>query len=46
MIALIVTPEGLPLAYEVLPGNTADNTTLKTFSPASWPNTARRTGSG
>ena len=31
VIALIVTPEGLPLAYEVLPGNTADNTTLKDF---------------
>jgi hypothetical protein len=22
VIALVVTPEGLPLAYEVLPGNT------------------------
>jgi transposase len=31
VIALIVTPEGLPLAYEVLPGNTADNTTLRGF---------------
>jgi len=31
VLALIVTPEGLPLAYEVLPGNTADNTTLPTF---------------
>jgi hypothetical protein len=31
VIALIVTPEGLPLAYEVLPGNTADNTTLRDF---------------
>jgi DDE family transposase len=28
---LIVTPEGLPLAYEVLAGNTADKTTLKAF---------------
>ena len=28
VIALIVTPEGFPLAYEVMPGNTADNTTL------------------
>src|SRR5271167_298215 len=26
IIALVVTPEGLPLAYEVLPGNTADKT--------------------
>lgn len=31
IIALVVTPEGLPLAYEVLAGNTADNTTLKEF---------------
>src|SRR3954449_9970677 len=31
VIALVVTPEGLPLAYEVLPGNTADSTTLRTF---------------
>src|SRR5215831_5786525 len=29
LIALIVTPEGFPLAYEVLPGNTADCTTLR-----------------
>jgi transposase len=28
---LIVTPEGFPLGYEVLNGNTADNTTLKTM---------------
>lgn len=28
IIALVVTPEGLPLAYEMLPGNTADKTTL------------------
>jgi hypothetical protein len=31
VIALMVTPEGLPLAYEVLPGNTADKTTLRPF---------------
>jgi len=31
IIALIVTPEGFPLAYEVLAGNTADNTTLPGF---------------
>jgi transposase len=29
VIALIVTPDGFPLAYEVLPGNTADCTTLR-----------------
>lgn len=28
VIALIVTPDGLPLAYEVMPGNTSDKTTL------------------
>jgi hypothetical protein len=31
IIALVVTPEGLPLAYEVLAGNTADKTTLRGF---------------
>ena len=31
VIALVVTPEGFPLAYEVLPGNTSDKTTLPTF---------------
>jgi transposase len=31
VIALIVTPEGFPLAYEVMPGNTADKTTLQDF---------------
>jgi transposase len=31
VIALVVTPEGFPLAYEVLPGNTADKTTLQDF---------------
>jgi len=31
VIALVVTPEGLPLAYEVLSGNTSDKTTLRGF---------------
>jgi len=31
VIALIVTPDGLPLAYEVMAGNTADNATLRGF---------------
>jgi hypothetical protein len=31
VIALVVTTEGLPLAYEVLAGNTADKTTLPEF---------------
>jgi transposase len=31
VIALIVTPEGLPLSYEVLAGNTNDATTLSGF---------------
>ena len=31
VIALVVTPEGLPLAYEVLAGNTKDSKTLRSF---------------
>jgi hypothetical protein len=31
VIALVVTPEGFPIAYEVLAGNTRDNTTLDDF---------------
>jgi transposase len=31
VIALMVTPEGFPLAYEVLAGNTLDKTTLREF---------------
>lgn len=31
VIALIVTPEGFPVAYEVMPGNTSDKTTLPEF---------------
>jgi Transposase DDE domain len=31
VVALVVTPDGLPLAYEVLPGNTADCKTLRMF---------------
>jgi hypothetical protein len=31
VIALVVTPEGFPVAYEVMPGNTADKTTLAEF---------------
>jgi hypothetical protein len=31
VIALIVTQEGFPLAYEVMPGNTSDKTTLHDF---------------
>jgi len=31
VIALVVTPDGFPLAYEVLAGNTSDRTTLKDF---------------
>src|SRR6201997_4503870 len=31
VIALIITPEGLPLTYEVLSGNTSDKTTLRAF---------------
>ena len=31
VIALVVTPDGFPLAYEVMAGNTSDNTTLADF---------------
>jgi len=31
VIALVVTTDGLPLAYEVFPGNTVDKTTLRPF---------------
>lgn len=31
VIALVITPDGLPLAYEVMPGNTSDKTTLRGF---------------
>jgi transposase len=31
VIALIVTPEGFPIGYDVLPGNTLDKTTLRMF---------------
>jgi transposase len=31
VIALVITPEGLPLAYEVLDGNTSDRTRLRSF---------------
>jgi transposase len=34
VLALIVTPEGFPLAYEVLAGNTSDKTTLADFLQA------------
>lgn len=31
VIALVITTDGFPLAYEVMPGNTSDRTTLKAF---------------
>jgi transposase len=31
VIALVITTDGLPLAYEVMPGNTSDKTTLRDF---------------
>jgi hypothetical protein len=42
VIALVVTPDGLPLAYEVLPGNTADCTTLRMFLASACPCEAQR----
>jgi len=32
-----MTPDGFPLAYEVMPGNTADKTTLLEFGARSDP---------
>ena len=34
VLALVVTPEGFPLTYEVFPGNTLDRTTLATILDA------------
>ena len=31
VIAVVLSPEGFPLAYEVMPGNTRDKTTLRRF---------------
>jgi transposase len=31
IVALVITPEGFPLAYEVMEGNTSDKTTLRGF---------------
>jgi transposase len=31
IVALVITPEGFPLAYEMLDGNTSDKTTLRGF---------------
>ncbi len=31
IVALVITPQGFPLAYEVLDGNTSDKTTLRGF---------------
>jgi hypothetical protein len=31
VIAVVLTPEGFPLAYEIMPGNTSDKTTLRAF---------------
>jgi transposase len=31
VVALIITPDGFPLAYEVMDGNTSDKTTLRGF---------------
>ncbi|HEX9597205.1 MAG TPA: IS1634 family transposase [Anaerolineales bacterium] len=31
VIAVVLSPEGFPLAYEIMPGNTSDKTTLRLF---------------
>jgi hypothetical protein len=46
VIALIVTPEGFPLAYEVLAGNTGDKTTLRDFLKKIEAHTVRLRGPG
>ena len=46
VIALVVTTDGLPLAYEVMKGNTSDRTTLPGFSRRSRTPTAKRGGYG
>jgi hypothetical protein len=46
VIALIVTPEGFPIGYEVLPGNTLDKTTSRCSSKRSLYGKARRYGYG
>jgi transposase len=45
-IALVMTPEGFPLAYEVLPGNTSDKTTLGDFCEESKRSMGKPTASG
>jgi hypothetical protein len=42
VIALIVTPEGLPLAYEILPGNTARPSASGAWTAASRPKRCSR----
>ena len=46
VIALVVTPDGFPLAYEVMNGNTSERTTLRTFLKKSRARTVRRGGFG
>jgi len=46
VIALVITPDGFPLAYEVMDGNTSDRTTLRDFSTRSKTPTAKRNGCG
>jgi hypothetical protein len=41
VIALVVTPQGFPIAYEVLTGNTSDRTTLRGNSKVRGKNTQR-----
>jgi len=46
VIGLIVTPEGFPLAYEVMAGNTSDKKTLGDFCARLKANMGKPTGSG
>jgi len=46
VIALVVTPQGFPLAYEVLPGNTSTRRHCALSCKRSRRTTARRNASG
>jgi transposase len=46
IVALVITPEGFPLAYEVLDGNTSEKPRCAAFSTVSKQRTARRGVSG
>jgi transposase len=46
VVALVITPEGFPPAYEVMDGNPSDKTTLRGFLKRSKASTAKRGACG